>query len=138
MVNIPMTDLNGQYQSIKSEIDSAISRVLQHSQFILGQEVKTFEKQMAAYCGTKFAVGVASGTDALHLALLACGVGEGDEVITTPFTFIATSEAIVNCGAKPVFADIDPRTCNIDPERIGPLIGRSARALAACCTPSRS
>jgi len=129
VVNIPMTDLNGQYQSIKSEIDSAISRVLQHSQFILGQEVKTFEKQMAAYCGTKFAVGVASGTDALHLALLACGVGEGDEVITTPFTFIATSEAIVNCGAKPVFADIDPRTCNIDPERIGPLVTHRTKAV---------
>lgn len=129
MSTIPMTDLKGQYQSIKGEIDAAISRVLQHTQFILGQEVKTFEAEMAAYCGTKSAVGVASGTDALHLALLACGVGPGDEVITTPFTFIATAEAIVNCGARPVFADIDPKTYNIDPARIAPRITPKTKAI---------
>jgi dTDP-4-amino-4,6-dideoxygalactose transaminase len=121
-LTIPMTDLRHQYQSIKAEIDAAISRVLDHTQFILGQEVKAFEAEMAAYCGTKYAVGVASGTDALHLALLACGVGPGDEVITTPFTFIATAEAIVNCGAKPVFVDIDPRTYNLDPGKLAALL----------------
>lgn len=126
---IPMTDLKGQYQAIKAEIDGAISRVLQHTQFILGQEVKTFEGEMAAYCGTKHAVGVASGTDALHLALLACGVGPGDEVITTPFTFIATTEAIVNCGARPVFADIDPATFNIDPAAIEARITPRTKAI---------
>ena len=117
-MTIPMTDLKGQYQSIRGEIDAAIARVLQHTQFILGQEVKAFEQEMASYCGTGFAVGVASGTDALHLALLACGVGPGDEVITTPFTFIATAEAIVNCGATPVFVDIDPKTFNLDPRKL--------------------
>jgi dTDP-4-amino-4,6-dideoxygalactose transaminase len=124
-----MTDLKGQYQSIKGEIDAAISRVLQHTQFILGQEVKTFEGEMAAYCGTKHAVGVASGTDALHLALLAFGIGPGDEVITTPFTFIATAEAIVNCGARPVFADIDPATYDIDPARIAARITPKTKAV---------
>lgn len=124
-----MTDLKGQYQSIKADVDGAVSRVLQHTQFILGQEVKTFEGEMAAYCGTKHAVGVASGTDALHLALLACGVGPGDEVITTPFTFIATSEAIVNCGARPVFVDIDPATFNIDPARIPTRISPKCKAI---------
>ncbi len=124
-----MTDLKGQYQSIKGEIDGAISRVLQHTQFILGQEVKTFEGQMAAYCGVKHAVGVASGTDALHLALLACGVGPGDEVLTTPFTFIATAEAIVNCGARPVFADIDPATFNLDPGQIAARITPKCKAV---------
>jgi len=128
-LSIPMTDLKGQYQSIKGDIDAAISRVLQHTQFILGQEVKTFESEMAAYCGTRSAVGVASGTDALLLALLACGVGPGDEVITTPFTFVATAEAIVNCGAKPVFADIDPATYNIDPRQIGPRITSRTKAV---------
>lgn len=124
-----MTDLKGQYQSIKGEIDEAISRVLQHTQFILGQEVKSFEGAMAAYCGTKHAIGVASGTDALHLALLACGVGPGDEVITTPFTFIATAEAIVNCGARPVFADIDPATFNIDPAGLAARITPRTKAI---------
>ncbi len=124
-----MTDLKGQYQSIKGEIDGAVSRVLEHTQFILGQEVKTFEGEMAAYCGTRHAVGVASGTDALHLALLACGVGPGDEVVTTPFTFIATSEAIVNCGARPVFVDIDPATYDIDPARIAARITPRTKAI---------
>ncbi|MBA7700600.1 GDP-perosamine synthase [subsurface metagenome] len=84
---------------------------------------------MATYCGTKFAVGVASGTDALHLALIACGIKPGDEVITTPFTFIATAEAITQRGATPVFTDIDPRTCNIDPEGIEQKITSKTRAI---------
>jgi dTDP-4-amino-4,6-dideoxygalactose transaminase len=136
-LNIVMTDLKGQYQSIKAEIDAAIGRVMQHSQFILGQEVKTFEGEMAAYCGTGFAVGVASGTDALHLALLACGVGPGDEVITTPFTFIATAGAVVNCNARPVFVDIDPQTYNMDPNKLAaylksrsPFTGHESRLKA--------
>jgi len=117
-MTIPLVDLKAQYDSIKDELDAAIHRVVQSGQFILGPEVKVFEDEMAAYCGTKYAVGVASGTDALHLALLACGIKAGDDVITTPFTFIATAESIAKCGATPVFVDIDPKTYNIDPEKI--------------------
>ena len=128
-MTIPLTDLKAQYNSIKDEIDTAIQRVLQNGQFILGPEVKGFEDEMAAYCGTEFAVGVASGTDALHLVLLACGIESGDEVITTPFTFIATAESIAKCGAKPVFVDIDPRTYNIDPARIEAKITKNTKAI---------
>jgi len=128
-LKIPLTDLKAQYSTIKDEIDAAIHRVLQQGQFILGPEVKFFEEEMAAYCGTKYAVGVASGTDALHLALLACGIKPGDEVITTPFTFIATAEAIVNCGALPVFVDIEPRTLNIDPTQIESKITSKTTAI---------
>ena len=117
-MNVPLVDLKAQYDSIKDELDAAIHRVVRSGQFILGPEVKAFEDEMAAYCGTKYAVGVASGTDALQLALLACGIKPGDEVITTPFTFIATAESIAKCGATSVFVDIDPKTCNIDPEKI--------------------
>jgi len=128
-LNIPLVDLKAQYDSIKDEIDSAIRRVLRQGQFILGPEVKAFEEEMAAYCGTRFAVGVASGTDALHLALLACGIEPGDEVITTPFTFIATAESIAKCGARPVFVDMEPRTYNIDPAQIEPEINSKTRAI---------
>ena len=117
-MTIPIVDLKAQYQAIKDEADIAIQRVLQEGRFILGPEVQAFEEEIASYCGTKFAVGVASGTDALKLALLACGTGDGDEVITTPFTFVATVETIIQCGAVPVFADIDPRTYNLDAEKI--------------------
>ena len=113
-----MTDLKIQYISIKEEIDATIKRVIEQGRFILGPEVKAFEQEMSSYCGTKFAVGVASGTDALLLALLAYGIKPGDEVITTPFTFIATAEAIRHCGATPVFVDIDRHTYNIDPTQI--------------------
>ncbi len=128
-MKIPLVDLKAQYNSIKDEIDTAIQRVLENGQFILGPEVKVFEEEMAAYCGTKYAVGVASGTDALHLALLACGIKSGDEVITTPFTFIATAESIAKCGARPVFVDIDPRTYNIDPAQIEAKITKKTRAI---------
>jgi len=128
-MNINFLDLKAQYKSIEEEINIAIHRVLQNGQFILGTEVKAFEDEMAAYCGTKFAVGVASGTDALHLALIACGIKPDDEVITTPFTFIATAESIAKCGAKPVFADIDPRTYNIDPAQIESKITSKTRAI---------
>jgi dTDP-4-amino-4,6-dideoxygalactose transaminase len=117
-MTIPMTDLTFQYKLIRDEIDRAILGVIQSGQLILGPEVKAFETEMASYCGTKFAIGVASGTDALLLALLAYGIKAGDEVITTPFTFFATSESIVRCGAKPVFVDIDPKTFNISAEQI--------------------
>lgn len=111
---IPLTDLTLQYHSIKAEIDAAIHRTLESGAFILGREVEAFEREAAAYCSTSHGVGVASGTDALHLALLACGIGAGDEVLTTPFTFIATAESIHKCGATPVFVDIEAETCNMD------------------------
>ena len=111
---VPLTDLTAQYRSIKAEIDAAMSRTLASGSFILGREVESFEKEAAAYCGAAHGVGVASGTDALHLALLACGIGAGDEVLTTPFTFIATAESVHKCGATPVFVDIDADTCNMD------------------------
>ena len=128
-MRIPMTDLTLQYQSIKGEIDAAMRAVVESGQFILGSEVKAFEDEMSAYCGTKSAVGVASGTDALQLALLACGIGPGDEVITTPFTFIATVETICKCGARPVFADIDLRTYNIDAQQIALKVTSRTRAV---------
>ncbi len=121
-MTVPLVDLKAQYQAIQGELDAAIAGVVHSGQFILGAEVKAFEEEMAAYCGTKYAVGVASGTDALHLALLACDIGPGDGVITTPFTFIATAEAIVRCGATPVFVDIDPDTCNIDVQKVQEVV----------------
>jgi dTDP-4-amino-4,6-dideoxygalactose transaminase len=112
---IPYADLRSQYRSIKPEIDEAVLRVLDSTQFILGEEVVAFEREFAAYCGTGDAIGVNSGTSALHLALLAAGVGRGDEVITVPFTFVATAAAIVYAGATPVFVDIDAETYTMDP-----------------------
>ncbi|MFC1912776.1 DegT/DnrJ/EryC1/StrS family aminotransferase [Chloroflexota bacterium] len=128
-MNIPQVDLKVQYSSIKEDIDNAIHRVVESGQFILGPETIAFEKEIASYLGVKYAVGVASGTDALHLALLACGIKPGDEVITTPFTFIAPAEAITNCGATPVFVDIDPKTYNIDPLKIEPKITEKTKAI---------
>jgi dTDP-4-amino-4,6-dideoxygalactose transaminase len=112
---IPMVDLKIQYQQIKEEVVSGILEALEKTQFILGPNVTALEKEVADYLGVNHAVAVASGTDALHLALAAAGIGPGDEVITSPFTFIATAEAICYVGAKPVFVDIDPRTFNLDP-----------------------
>src|SRR6266850_7505161 len=115
---IPLVDLKAQYQSIKSEIDGAIAEVVESCQFILGPKVEAFETDFAAYCQSRFAFGVSSGTSALHLALLAAGVGPGDEVITVSYTFVATVAGILYTGAKPAFVDIDPLTCNIDPAKI--------------------
>jgi len=129
MTNIPLVDLTAQYHSIKQEINEAIQGVIDRGNFILGAEVKALETEIAAYCGTSCAIGVASGTDALHLALLACGISPGDEVITTPFTFIATAEAIARCGATPVFADIEPQTYNINPNGIEAKITERTRAI---------
>jgi dTDP-4-amino-4,6-dideoxygalactose transaminase len=111
---IPLVDLKAQYASIKSEIDEAIHRVLDNCQYILGPEVAAFEQEFADYCGSVHGVGVSSGTAALHMALLAADVGPGDEVITTPFTFVATVAAIEYAGARPVLVDIDPQTFCID------------------------
>ncbi len=128
-MTIPMVDLKGQYLSLKDEIDSALLDALAATQFILGPNVQAFEQEAAAYLGVDHAVGVASGTDALHLALEAAGVGAGDEVITTPFTFIATAEAISYVGAKPVFVDIDPYTFNIDLNQVEQAITDKTRAV---------
>jgi len=128
-LNIPLVDLKAQYQSIKTEIDEAVQSVIDRAEFILGREVEAFEQEMAAYLGAKHAVGVASGTEALQLALIACGVEPGDEVITPPFTFIATAEATTQCGATPVFVDIDPSTYNLDAARIERAITKKTKAI---------
>lgn len=129
MKNIPLVDLKAQYAGIKTEVDSAVHRVLEQASFILGPEVQQFERDFAAYVGADGAVGVASGTAALQLSLLAIGIKPGDEVITTAHTFMATAEAISQTGAKPVFVDIDPRTYNIDPQRIKAAITDRTRAI---------
>ena len=129
MMKLQMVDLVSQYQKIKSEVDRAIHGVLDSGQFILGKEVKDFENEVAAYLGVKHAVGCASGTDALQIAMMALGIGPGDEVITTPFTFIATAETIVLLGAKPVYVDIDPKTYNIDPAQIEKAVTTKTKAI---------
>lgn len=128
-MKIPMVDLNVQYLQLKDEIDNGILAVMEKCQFILGPNVSAFEQEAAAFLGVKHAVTVASGTDALHLALAAAGIGPGDEVITTPFTFIATAEAIRYVGAIPVFVDIDPRTYNIDPAQVEAAVTPATRAV---------
>lgn len=122
-------DLTLQYKSIKKEIDQAVKRVFDNCVFIGGTEVEGFEKEVAAFCGVKYAIGVNSGTDALLLSLKALGIKEGDEVITTPFTFIATAGVIANCGAKSVFADINPETFNIDVSKIEEKITKNTKAI---------
>ncbi|MFA5386578.1 MAG: DegT/DnrJ/EryC1/StrS family aminotransferase [Candidatus Paceibacterota bacterium] len=122
-------DLTAQYKSIKKEIDRAVKRVLDSSVFIGGKEVEEFEKEVARFCGAKYAIGVNSGTDALFLSLKALSIGPGDEVITTPFTFIATAGVIANCGARPVFVDIDPETFNIDSSKIERAVTQRTKAI---------
>jgi dTDP-4-amino-4,6-dideoxygalactose transaminase len=126
---IPMADLKAQYRAIKNEIDEAVCHVLENAQFILGPEVAAFEREFAAYQQGTEAIGLNSGTSALHLALLAAGVGPGDEVITVPFSFIATAATIEYAGARPVFVDIDPVTFNMDPARIASAITPRTRAI---------
>lgn len=126
---IPVLDLKAEYQSIKAEIDAAIAQVVESGQFVLGPPVRALEQRLAAYCGCEHGVGVASGTDALRLSLAALDIGPGDEVITTPFTFVATANTISRSGATPVFVDIDPRTFNVDPRVIEPAITRRTRAI---------
>ena len=126
---IPFVDLKAQYRSIKSEIDTAVLRVLESSQFVLGQEVEAFEKEFADFCHAEHAIGVNSGTSALHLALLAAGIGPGDEVITVPFTFVATVAAIVYAGGRPVFVDVEPRSFTMDPDQIESAITTKTKAI---------
>jgi dTDP-4-amino-4,6-dideoxygalactose transaminase len=129
MTAIPLVDLKAQYGAIREEIATAIQGVLDRSRFILGPEVSDFEREFATYVGARRAIGTSSGTDALHLALRACGVRPGDEVITSPHTFIATAEAISMAGATPVFADIDERTYNLDPAAVEASLTGKTRAV---------
>jgi dTDP-4-amino-4,6-dideoxygalactose transaminase len=126
---IPLVDLKAQYAALRADIDAAIARVIANSSFIMGPEVRAFEEAFAAWCQARYAAGVSSGTAAIELTLRALGVGPGDEVITTPFTFIATAEAISATGATPVFADIDPATYNLDPAAVEAAITPATRAL---------
>jgi len=126
---IPMLDLRAQYAALRKEIRAALDEVLESQQFILGRQVQALEEELARYCGARFAVGVASGTDALILGLHAAGVGPGDEVIVPPFSYIATADAVSLLGAKPAFADIRPETFNIDPGRIEARITPRTKAI---------
>lgn len=128
-MSIPFIDLKTQYQALKPQIQERINRVLEHGQYIMGPEVRELEERLADYVGVKHCIAVSSGTDSLLIALMALGIGRGDEVITTPFTFIATGEMIALLGAIPVFVDIDPRTYNIDPEKIAAAITSKTRAI---------
>ncbi len=125
----PFLDLKSQFASIRQEVMEAVTSVLESQQFILGPEVKLLEDEIAAKLGAKYAVGCASGTDALILALLAAGIGPGDEVITTPFSFVATAGSIVQVGAKPVFVDIEPVSFNLDPSKLEAAITQKTRAI---------
>lgn len=124
-----MLDLRAEVAELRAELDAAIARVLTSGQFIGGAEVDGFEREIAAYLGIKHAIGLNSGTDALIIGLEALGIGPGDEVITTPFSFFATSEAILRVGAKPVFGDIDPLTLNLDPATVEAVISKQTKAL---------
>ena len=126
---IPMVDLKAQYAALRDELEPALCQAMAETRYILGPNVQAFEEEAADYLGAAHAIGCASGTDALHLALAAVGIGPGDEVITTPFTFIATAEAIRYVGATPVFVDIDPRTFNIDREAVRAAVTERTRAL---------
>jgi dTDP-4-amino-4,6-dideoxygalactose transaminase len=128
-MDVPYFDLKAQYASIREEVLAVIDGVCRDAAFVLGREVAAFEQEFAAYCGTKHCVALNSGTSALHLALLAAGVGPGDEVITTANTFIATAEAITYTGARPVFVDIDPATANLDPRLVEPAITPRTKAI---------
>lgn len=128
-IQIPMLDLSEQYQTLKSEIGQALEEVMSTSQFILGKNVRKLEEDIAKYSNVKYGIGVASGSDALHLSLLACGIKAGDEVITPAFTFFATAGAVARIGAKPVFVDIDPKTYNIDPAKIETAITNKTKAI---------
>ncbi len=128
-MKVPFLDLKAQYLTIKDEIDEAIHKVIDSTAFAGGPFVKKFEEEFAGYCGTQYAVGVGSGTEALWLALLSLGVGPGDEVITVPNTFIATTEAISWCGATPVFVDVDEKTYNMNPSLIEAAITSKTKCI---------
>lgn len=128
-MQIPLVDLRAQYQSLKPQVDAAVTRVLESGRFILGPEVEAFEQEFATYCRSRHAIGVDSGTSALHLALLACGIGEGDEVITVPFTFVASVAAILYARAVPVLVDVEPDTLTMDTSRLEAAITPRTRAI---------
>lgn len=130
-MSVPLLDLKAQYANIKSEVMAAVVQVIDEQSFILGEPVAKLEKAVASLSQTKHAVGCANGSDALLLALRALGVGQGDEVVTTPFTFFATGGAVHNAGARPVFVDIDPRTFNIDPQTIPAAVTPRCKAVIA-------
>jgi dTDP-4-amino-4,6-dideoxygalactose transaminase len=124
MTNVPLLDLKAQFAQIRAEVMPLIEQVCMTQQFILGENVRGFEAEIARYCGAPFAVGVSSGTDALLLAIMALGIGSGDEVVTSPFTFFATAGTIARTGARPIFCDIDPVTFNISPSAVQTFIER--------------
>ena len=128
-MNVPLVDLKRQYLSIKREIDGAIQEVIDKSAFIMGENVEEFENEFTKFCGVRYGVGTSSGTTALHLALIVCGIKQGDEVITVPYTFIATTEAISYTGAKVVFVDIEDRSYTIDTEKIEQSITERTKAI---------
>lgn len=129
MEKIQMVDLHGQYKAIKNEIDKSIQKVLDHARFIKGGEVKTFEADLATYMDSKHVIGCANGTDALQIALMALDLKPGDEIITSPFTFVATAEVIALLHLKPVFVDIDPATFNIDAQKVAAAITNKTKAI---------
>jgi dTDP-4-amino-4,6-dideoxygalactose transaminase len=126
---IPHFDLSLQHHALREELDAAMRSVMDSGRFVLGPEVRAFEAEAADYLGCRHAIGCASGTDALRLSLHALGIGPGDEVITTPFSFIAAVEAIVLTGARPVFADVDPLSFTLDPKRVEAAVTRATRAI---------
>jgi dTDP-4-amino-4,6-dideoxygalactose transaminase len=128
-MNVPLIDLRPQHEALREELLAAVARVFDSQQFILGEEVRRLEEEVARYTGTEYAVGCASGSDALLLTLMALGVGAGHEVVTTPHTFFATAGAVARAGARPVFVDIEPRTYNLDPARIESAINERTRAI---------
>src|SRR3954447_17552677 len=128
-MNVPLLDLKEQNDALRPEIEAALGRVLDSNGFILGGEVAELEKELAEYCGVKHAIGCASGSDAILLALMALDVGPGDEVITTPFSFFATASAIARLGARPVFVDIDPLTYNLNVDAISAAITSRTRVV---------
>lgn len=128
-MSVPLLDLKAQYGAIRSEIEAAIASVVEAQRFILGPEIKALEKEVAEYVGCRHGVGVSSGTDAILVALMAVGVGPGDEVVTTPYTFVATVTSIARLGARAVFVDIEPETCNIDPSRLADAVGPRTKAI---------
>jgi UDP-2-acetamido-2-deoxy-ribo-hexuluronate aminotransferase len=128
-MSIPFIDLKTQYQALKHQIHERINTVLEHGQYIMGPEVEELEDRLSAYTGAKHCITVASGTEALLMSLMALGIKPGDEIITTPFTFVATAEVIVLLGAKPIFVDIEPDTCNIDANLIEAKITAKTKAI---------
>ena len=129
ILQVPLLDIPASYEQILSDVEKKISEVIRSGRFILGPVVEELEARITDYCGTKYAIGVSSGTDALLISLMAAGIGEGDEVITTPFTFFATAGSIARVGAHPVFVDIEPETFHIDPKQIEDKITDKTRAL---------